>query len=81
MKVEIKYFAMCQEIAGKEAEVVEVPENTTTRKVWDILISRYPRLAPYRDRSRLAVNLEYVLTDTPLKEGDEICIIPPVSGG
>jgi len=81
MKVEIKYFAMCQEIAGKEAEILEVPENITTREVWDILITRYPGLEPYRDRSRLAVNLEYILTDRPLKEGDEICLIPPVSGG
>lgn len=40
-----------------------------------------PRLADARGRLRYAVNQHYAETDVVLREGDEVAIIPPVSGG
>ena len=34
-----------------------------------------------RDKSACAINLEYVKMYSPLRDGDEVCFIPPVSGG
>lgn len=81
MKIRVKYFAMCQEIVGKDGEEIQLSENADTEMFWEYLTSRYPDLAPYRKQSRLAVNLNYVLGKVPLTDGDEVCIIPPVSGG
>ena len=45
------------------------------------LVARYPRLNGLIDSARLAVNQEYRPWETPLRDGDEIGLIPPVSGG
>jgi molybdopterin converting factor small subunit len=42
---------------------------------------QFPRLAPPEVQIVVAVNEEYAEPDTPLSAGDEICLIPPVSGG
>jgi molybdopterin converting factor small subunit len=41
----------------------------------------FPRLAPQGVNIVVAVNAEYAAPDTVLRSGDEICLIPPVSGG
>ena len=41
----------------------------------------FPQLAPYLSRAAVAVNRQYASQTTPLAEGDEVAIIPPVSGG
>jgi len=45
------------------------------------LLERYPRLAGLIGYARLAINQEYRLWETPLADGDELGLIPPVSGG
>ncbi len=49
----------------------------------DSLLEAYPAILPDKDSSRLvvAVNQEYQLHDHVLSEGDEVALIPPVSGG
>ena len=42
---------------------------------------RYPGLAPEEVRIVVAVNTDYAEPETVLKERDEVCLIPPVSGG
>ncbi|MBI4498216.1 MAG: MoaD/ThiS family protein [Chloroflexi bacterium] len=45
------------------------------------LTAEYPSLARYGPHLMLAVNAEYVRPDHPLHDGDEVALIPPVSGG
>jgi molybdopterin converting factor small subunit len=45
------------------------------------LTARYSRLNGLLDAARLAVNYEYQPWEAPLHEGDELGLIPPVSGG
>jgi sulfur-carrier protein len=45
------------------------------------LIDKYPQLDQWRSVTRLGVNLDFVETDRPLQDGDELVLIPPVSGG
>jgi molybdopterin synthase sulfur carrier subunit len=47
----------------------------------DRLISEHPELAQYREITRFGVNLQFVEADTILQDGDEVVLIPPVSGG
>ncbi len=81
MQVEVKFFAICREIAGTDSMKLELPDGATDDDFWQKVIEKFPRLAPYKEHSRLAVNMEYVRNPATFKEGDEICIIPPVSGG
>lgn len=81
MKVNVKCFAMCREITGSDELTVELPASASVEQFWDKMTVLYPALEKYRAHSRIALNMEYVLPTATLGDGDEVCIIPPVSGG
>ncbi len=63
-------FMPCEEGIKMDAEAV-----------WDRLIREYPPLEPLRKSTRMARNFEYLPDDGLVAAGDEIALIPPVSGG
>lgn len=83
MKLTVLYFAVSREAVGKSQDVVELAEGTTTQTLLQWLIATYPRLESVMKSCVFAVNQEYVTPsdDLTLKDGDEVAIIPPLSGG
>lgn len=81
MKVLLRYFALWREVLGRSEETREVPEGTTVSALRDAITAEHPRLMALRDATLLMVNQEYVSPDAPLRDGDELAFIPPVSGG
>jgi molybdopterin converting factor subunit 1 len=84
MKNTVRYFALLRERAGAEAEVVEWEDPAPDiGKLRELLAARTPGIAPWLRAPSLlvAVNREYAAADTPLKDGDEVAFLPPVSGG
>jgi molybdopterin synthase catalytic subunit len=81
MQVRIRLFAMQRELAGAREVPVELPEGADVGAAWEALVARHPVLAPGRDSVRFARNGAYADSDTPLADGDEVAMIPPVSGG
>lgn len=79
--VTIKLFAAYQEAFGMPELVLELPEGTPVKAVCDRLIAERPELAKWRDITRFGINLIFVEPDTLLHNGDEVVLIPPVSGG
>jgi sulfur-carrier protein len=79
--INVKLFAAYQEAYGQSELVLEFPENTPVVAVRDRLISEHPELSQLRDITRFGVNLQFVEPDTILNDGDEVVLIPPVSGG
>lgn len=79
--VHVRFFAVAREWMGSSALELAIPEGATTDAVWEELVRRQPKLKPWRERFRLAVNDEYVITPAPLRPGDTVAVIPPVSGG
>ena len=79
--VTVKLFAAYQEAYNVSEIVLELPPNTTVAAVRDRLISEHPQLSQWRDVTRFGVNLQFVEPDTTLHDGDEVVLIPPVSGG
>lgn len=67
-------------MGGKELDL-EVEEGISAGALREELALRYPRLRPLKEKLLVAVNAEYVDDDTALKNGDEVALIPPVSGG
>lgn len=81
MKIQARFFSICRDITGDETVEFILPDGATGEDFWRKVIERYPSLAPFRGQSRLAVNMEYADNLIKLSNGDEVCIIPPVSGG
>ena len=81
MQVRLRYFAIIRETLGRTEETLEVADGETAGAVFDRLAAAEPRLRPMKAATMLMVNQEYVPPTTPLRDGDEIAFIPPVSGG
>ena len=60
---------------------VELGEGLRAIDVYRSLCEVYPGMAGMNGSLMYAVNAEYVDADTPLQDGDELALIPPVSGG
>jgi sulfur-carrier protein len=79
--VTVKLFAAFQEAIATHEMQLAIPANAPVMQVYDRLASEYPILEKWRSLTRYAVNLDFVESDTLLKDGDEVALIPPVSGG
>ena len=72
---------MQRETAGTREVALDLPPGATVGDAWDGLVALHPGLAPGRASVRFARNGAYAEAGTPLAEGDEVAMIPPVSGG
>lgn len=79
--VTVKLFAAYQDAYGSPELALELPVGITVAQVCDRLLHDRPQLAPLREVTQFGINLEFVLPDTIVQNGDEIVLIPPVSGG
>jgi molybdopterin synthase catalytic subunit len=81
MRIRVRLFAAVREIVGERELEVEVAAGTTAAGIVERLAVVHPRIADLSGRVMLAVNREYVEGERILAEGDEVALIPPVSGG
>jgi molybdopterin synthase catalytic subunit len=80
MALEVLYFAGARDAAGRARETL--PEAPPT--VGDLrraLEAAHPKLGRVLARCRIAVDQEFAPDDAPLRDGAEVAIVPPVSGG
>ena len=81
MKVTIRYFASIREAVGVPEESVELEDSASLEVLKGCLNQRHPKIKNYWDFAILSVNRTYAKSDIILKEGDEVGILPPISGG
>lgn len=81
MTVLVKCFAIARDLAGFSERGMVVSDHATVADALALLTAAAPALLPHAERMAVAVNLEYVDRTHLLKEGDELALIPPVSGG
>lgn len=81
MRIQVKLFALLREIAGTDTVALEVPEAASAGQVLHELSQQRPVLLPYLENVRLALKMDFVDAAASLDEGDELHLIPPVSGG
>jgi molybdopterin converting factor subunit 1 len=80
--VRILFFSVAREAAGcAEAEIPIGPAGLSAPELWAALDARFPAFVSLRAAWRLAVNCEYFAADVAISAGDEVAVIPPVSGG
>jgi molybdopterin synthase catalytic subunit len=81
LAVRARLFAIQRELAGTREIELALPPGATVEDAWGDLVRRFPILAPGRPYVRFARNGEYTEAQAALADGDEIAVIPPVSGG
>jgi molybdopterin synthase catalytic subunit len=81
IQVRIRLFAVQRELAGTRELRVSLAEGADVEAAWSALVAAHPILAPGRSSVRFARNGDYADPTTPLADGDEVAMIPPVSGG
>jgi molybdopterin synthase catalytic subunit len=79
--VNVLYFAQARERAGRGAEPLEVVDGARLADAIDAIRRARPGLDPLWDSIALAVDGELAPENAPLREGAEIALLPPVSGG
>jgi molybdopterin synthase catalytic subunit/molybdopterin synthase sulfur carrier subunit len=78
--MKVLFFAQLQEVAGKESADLAA-DGVTADGLWALLLAQWPGLASHRVNVRLARNGVYAAAGEMFGAGDEVALIPPVSGG
>jgi molybdopterin converting factor subunit 1 len=81
LRVKVRLFAVQRELAGTREVLLDLADDADVEAAWAALVARHPVLAPGRPSVRFARNGDYADPTTPLTDGDEVAMIPPVSGG
>lgn len=88
MSVTVLFFARARELAGVGSEAWELPSDAngqaqpfTTADLSKAMAIKHPSLAPVLSVCAWAVNEEYADAPMTLTDGDEVALIPPISGG
>jgi molybdopterin converting factor subunit 1 len=78
--MKVLFFAQLREATGIAAAEIEA-SGVDASSLWSILLDRWPALAAHRSNTRLARNGAYAGEEEIFGAGDEVALIPPVSGG
>jgi molybdopterin synthase sulfur carrier subunit len=81
IQITVKLFAIFQEVFATDEIQVKLNSGASVSEIFDRLVSQHPNLEQWRSLTRYAINLNFAEPDTILKNGDEVALIPPVSGG
>jgi molybdopterin synthase sulfur carrier subunit len=81
ISIYVKLFAAAKDLAGTGETTLSLRDDAQAANVLDHFLKVDSRFEDWKDHLRVAVNSEYVDLHHPLHDGDEVAIIPPVSGG
>jgi len=81
MKISVLFFGVLKDLAGRPGEIFDLPEGARVRDLLVHFAHRAPRLEAMLPSLAISVNREYAEMGRVLREGDEVALLPPVSGG
>lgn len=81
MTIRVLLFATLADQVGHQQLTLTLSDKATVSDAVDRLTAEYRAVAQMREQLAMAVNMEYVTANRVLSEGDELALIPPVSGG
>lgn len=81
MQVKVLFFGMLKDLAGRGSDSLDLPENATLSDLLGHYDQRIPQWKQFATSIAMSVNQEYAGPEVKLKQGDEIALLPPVSGG
>lgn len=81
MRIRVLFFGILRDLTGSRECDVDVADGTTAAGLFDHFAARFPALEQARRSVTVARNQEFADPSVPLSDGDEIALLPPVSGG
>ena len=81
MKIRVKLFASYREALNKDEIDVGIEEGSDVSALIEVIKKNYPELGILTETVIVSINKEYAEYNTLLKNGDEVALLPPVSGG
>ncbi|MEJ7613602.1 MAG: molybdenum cofactor biosynthesis protein MoaE [Candidatus Fervidibacter sacchari] len=81
IKVRVLFLGPAKELTGRNEVVLTLPEGASVATAISKLLREFPKLEDRLTHYRFAINSDYADENTLLKDGDELALIPPVSGG
>ncbi len=81
MQVRVLFFGVLKDLAGRDSDFLNLPEQATLGDVFIHYEEINPRLGKLAASVATSINREFAGPDSRLKEGDEVAFLPPVSGG
>ena len=81
--VTVKYFANLKQMAGKDEDQFDIKAGTTLAQLSDMIKQSVPQIGDMVREKKVMISINYdvVPLDTVVKDGDEIALLPPFSGG
>jgi len=81
VRIEILYFAILRERAGRDRETLELPDGADVAAARAAVAARHTAIESLLPRVQAAVNRTIAKDTTLLADGDEVALLPPVAGG
>jgi len=81
MRVRVLLFGQLKDIVGRQEEALELEPGARLARVISHYAHRYPKFHGLTNSIACSINQEYAQATAVLKEGDEVGLLPPVSGG
>lgn len=81
MRVTVLFFGALKDVVECASTTIEFPDETTVSSVLDRCLSMNPALEKFKGSLAIAVNQQYAGLQTVVRNGDEVALLPPVSGG
>jgi sulfur-carrier protein len=81
IRVKVLFFGRLKELTGRAEDTAEFGDAATIEQLFGLYAARHPELAKYRSSVVASRNQEFAAWGTPLRSGDEVAFLPPVSGG
>ena len=80
-QVTVRFFARYAELTGCQATEIAVPERATVNDVLERVRETVLGARALPPRPLIALNLKQVKLDAHVSDGDELALLPPLSGG
>lgn len=81
MQIRVLFFGMLRDLIGRSSDSLDLPEQATLHDLLVHYEEEEPRLKPFAASLAMSINQEYAAPESQLKSGDEVAMLPPVSGG
>ena len=81
MQIRVLFFGILKDLVGRSSETLDLPEGSRLEAVLAHYVSQAPRLEALLPSLAVSINQEYSSPGQSLRSGDEVGLLPPVSGG
>ena len=80
MRIHVRFFALYRDLTGRDEEEYVLKSGSKVRDLINLVVEKHESMKGAKGML-IAINNAFVKLDTFLKDGDEIALLPPVSGG